>query len=187
VADGGRLIVLKGGMAHNEWGDARDTSAFIQSGKGARLVDGANIYAYGKGEVICIDSINALEDVVRDGGQALQSRPNAENLQRKAVYQRVLTAVLDRYQLQEPVRLLPAAATSQDTFNTLDWRAAKVDNAWIVAAVQTAAEQNSGIPVQLRITKRIKSVVNLIDNQRLDPKSLKIGPAPTLLRIELAN
>jgi hypothetical protein len=137
--------------------------------------------------VICIDAISAPHDIVRDGGQILQSLPNALNLQRRAVYYRVLQAVLQKEQLQQPVRLVPSSPedAAESTFGTLDWRAVQMGNAWIIGAVQSGEKGYSEIPCRLETDFHITSVTDLISGKKLDPSSLKIGPGPVLLRVEM--
>lgn len=183
VKHGGTAIVVKGGFAHNEYGDPRDTGELIKTEGGEPYVEGARTYPLGKGRVICLDSVTNKFDVVENGGQCLGSGA-AEPARRKA-YQRVLAKALADNGLEDAVRLVPAddAGNALEALSDfrIEWRVAEVEGGYTMAAL---APEDCG-NVKLSSAKPIKRIVNLITGKDVKPKAFALEAGANLFRIEL--
>jgi hypothetical protein len=185
VENGGKAIVVKGGFAHNEYGDPRDASELIRPEGGESYGEGARVYPLGKGQVICLDAVPNLLDVVLDGGQVMRGGPLAEQRERQRVYQRVLAKAMADNGIQDPVRLVAADASKDDpdALYGLDWRSVEVDGGHTLAVVPYGAKAPFG--VKLATAKPVRKIVNLITGQEAPLEAFALENGPNLFRIEL--
>jgi len=186
VKDGGKAIVLKGGFAHNEYGDPRDASELVKPNEGKPFCEGATMYPLGKGQVICINSIQVLPDVVTDGGQCLAEGASPEKIMRRTVYRKVLGKAMEQNGLEEPIRIVAkdSATESADTMFGLDWRCTEVDGTYVLAVLPY--HKDSFSDVKMVADRPIKKIFNLITEKEIAPDTFKIETGPNMFRIELA-
>ncbi len=185
VRGGGIVIVTRGGFAHNEYGDPRDTSELIKLEGGEMYGEGARIYPLGEGRVICIDAIENQPDIVTDGGQALRGGPTPENQERRRVYERVLAKVMADNGLQDPVRIVAADETDPDALYGFDWRSVAVDGGYTLAVLPYGT--NTPSSAKLVTAKPIRKIINLITEKEIAPDAFMLKNGPNLFHIELED
>jgi hypothetical protein len=181
VKKGGTAIVVRGGFAHNEYGDPRDAGELIKLEGGDAYGDGARIYPLGQGRVICLDAVTNPNDVVVDGGQVLRGAPTPAQRQRQRAYQRVLARAMADNGLEDAVRLAPGSPGALDG---LDWRSVAVDGAYALAVLPYRA--SPPFSVKLATAKPVRKIVNLITGKEIAPAAFALEDGPNLFRIELA-
>jgi len=183
VKNGGKAIVVKGGFAHNEYGDVRDASELVKSEGGEPYGEDARIYPLGKGQVICLDTVTNMVDIVEDAGQVM-SVGSADNIVRRKVYQRVLAKAMVDNGLEDAVRLVPADTVGNDleALTGLEWRVAEVEGGYTLAVMTLDPPFGN---VKLSTAKPIKRIVNLITGKEIAPAVFALEKGPNLFQIEL--
>ncbi len=184
VRKGGTAIVTRGGFAHNEYGDPRDTSELIKLEGGEAYGEGARIYPLDQGKVICIDAIENQADIVTDGGQALRGGPLPENQERRRAYERTLAKVIADNGLEDAVRIVSADDSDPDALYGVDWRSTEVNGAYTLAVLPYGKEPPFD-NIKLVTKKPIRKIVNLITEKEISPEVFKLENGPNLFHIEL--
>ncbi len=185
VRGGGTVLVAPGTLAHNEYGDPRDTSELVQATGGEAYGEGARRYPVGRGWAVCIDDLPCLPDVVTDGGEGLRVVPLPEHLERRALLMRVLDRALGDLRLRGPVRLEGSEAGGLAALTGLDWRAAPVRGGYTLCAVPYGAD--GPFAVQLATDRPIRRLVNLVSAEDVDPAAWALPDEPSLWYVELGG
>jgi len=187
VKRGGKTIVVRGGFAHNEYGDPRDASDLVQPNGGVPFGEGARVYPLGKGQVVCVDSIANLPPV-EPKEATKQADGESPPLSRQTIYRRVLARAMTAFGLEDPLRLAAADAadTTPDSLAGLDWRSAEVDGAYVLCVLPADYwNGKTAWTARLATGRPVKRIVNLITAAEMAPGAFKIEGGPNLLRIEL--
>ena len=184
---GGRVILAPRGFAHDEWGDARDTSALIRPNTGETLCEGVTVYAHGKGEVICMDGVAYLADLKTDGNEVCAGAASLENRERRKTYYRTLKAARKRYSLVDAVELAPRLAAEDAVPANLDWRYAKVGEKHVLAVVYHGWGKGRPIECELRTDLPITGARDLVTRGRIGVAPLVVTYGPHLYELEIGG
>ncbi len=186
VKNGGTAVVMRGGFAHDEYGNPRDASELIQLKGGEAYGPDARIYPLGKGKVICIDAIENQADIVVDGGQALRGSPTPENLKRRTVYRLVMAKSMTDLGLNDDVRIVSrdGAENASDQLNGFDWRSAPLKDGGYTLAVLPYGTDGP-FDVKLQTVRPIAKITNLLTDTDVPVDGFKLENGPNLFRIEL--
>jgi len=187
VKDGGRVILAPGGFAHDEWGDPRNTSAFIRPSTGAPLCEGITVYPFGKGEVICMNDAEAVVELKTDGSEVCAGSASQENVRRRKIYCRTLRAAMKRYSLTDTIEVAVKDTPEDSVPSGLDWRYAKVGRKHILAVVYHGWGKRPPLECELRSALPVTGVTDLINRARLPVHPLFVTYGPHLYEVEIGG
>ena len=187
VKSGGKVILAPGGFAHDEWGDPRQTSDFIRPGAGEPLCDGVSVYAFGKGEVLCMDGAKYVADIRTDGSEVCAGSAYRQNVERRGIYYRTLRAAMQKYSLGDAISLQPMDGPEDEVPAYIDWRYGKVNRKHILAVVYHGWRKGAPAVCELRSSLAVAGVTDLITRKTLSATPLTVTYGPHLYEVHIGG